>query len=48
LSALKPKDSHFVWQCFSQDTEAEARLFQELKSFLGERGMTLERFEKQN
>jgi hypothetical protein len=43
-----PKDSHFVWQCFSQDAEAETRLFQELKTFLAERGMTLEQSEKQN
>jgi len=42
------KDSHFIWQSFSQDDEAEARLFEEVRSFLAKRGMTLERFEKQN
>ncbi|HYW74968.1 MAG TPA: hypothetical protein VE961_28335 [Pyrinomonadaceae bacterium] len=38
-----PKDSHFVWKCFAQDPQAGTRLFQELKNFLAERGMTLDK-----
>jgi hypothetical protein len=52
ISALKeklshlPKGTHFVWECFSTDADSEARLFQEMKNFLIEHGMTLEKPEK--
>jgi hypothetical protein len=38
-----PKGSHFTWKCFTQDTQAETRFFQELKNFLAARGMTLDK-----
>lgn len=41
-----PKGSHFVWQMLTPGTENELRLFQEIKSFLAERGITLDRIEK--
>jgi hypothetical protein len=41
-----PKGTHFVWECFSTDADSEARLFQEMKNFLMDRGMTLEKPEK--
>jgi hypothetical protein len=45
LSSM-PKGTHFTCDCHAQDADSELRLFQDLKSFLTVRGMTLDKAEK--
>ena len=41
-----PKGTHFLWHPLAVAGEGDARQFREIKSFLAENGMTLERSEK--
>jgi hypothetical protein len=41
-----PKGSSFTWQSAAADPQSSEPLFQDLKGFLGERGMTLEKPDK--